>query len=440
MRTTRSLSALLLAAALAACGNGGSAPASDAGTDGPSRPGGPSDDPAASCAPDDDGLALADGFCAVVVHDGVGPARHVTVTPGGDLFVALREAEGGGGVVALRDTTGDGRADVEERFGDTGGSGVLWRDGRLFFAPDDRVLRWRLPAGSLAPAEGPETVVAGLPTGGHGAKSLALMGADTLLVNVGSASNACQEEHRTAGSPGQDPCPELARRAGVWRFDAGGTDQAPEDGARWATGLRNAYALAVHPSTGRPHAVVHGRDQLHSLWPDLYGEQASAEAPAEEFVAVDEGDDFGWPYCYHDPQTDTKVLAPEYGGDGRRVGRCAEAAEPLLAFPAHWAPNDLTFRVDASAVGPSGAFIAFHGSWNRAPLPQEGYKVVFAPFEAGAPTGEWQVFADGFAGGTMTPRGARYRPTGLAVTPEGHLIVVDGQEGRIWRIVPESGD
>lgn len=394
-----------------------------------------------ACAQDDDGLTLPAGFCAVIVHEGVGGARHATTSPSGDLFVALRSPAGGGAIVALRDTTGDGRADVERRFGELGGSGVLYRDGWLYFAPDDRVMRWPLADGELEPSGPPETLVSGLPTGGHGAKSLAFLPDGTLIVNIGSASNACQQQARTEGSPGLDPCPELDVRAGVWAFDAAASGQTQADGRRYATGLRNAYALATHPVTGALHAAVHGRDQLSGLWPDLFTDEESAEKPAEEFVRIDEGDDFGWPYCYFDPATDAKVLAPEFGGDGATVGRCADARDPLVDFPAHWAPNDLAFY-DGSAFPAEyagGAFIAFHGSWNRAPLPQAGYQVVFAPFEAGSPTGEWRTFAEGFPMGEASPRGAAYRPTGLAVTPDGALIVVDGQQGRIWRIVYVGG-
>ena len=401
-------------------------------------PGGEADRVAGSavgCAPDDDGLTLSADYCVVVAHEGVGQARHVTVAPNGDTWVALRAPdENGNAIVALRDTTGDGVMDVERRFGDTGGSGILRHEEWLYFAPDDRVLRYPITPGELTPSGEPEVVVSGLPTGGHSAKSMAFASDGRLLVNIGSRSNACQEEIRTEGSPGVDPCPELTERAGIWAFDPEMVDQTQADGERFATGLRNAYALGSHPGTGQVWAPVHGRDQLHELWPERFKQEQSAEKPAEQFVAIDEGDDFGWPYCYHDPASDTKVLAPEYGGDGTEVGRCAGYEDPVLHMPAHWAPNDLTF-VTSGPYPDQGAFIAFHGSWNRAPLPQGGYNVVFAPFAEGEPTGEWEVFAEGFPMGDVSPRGAEYRPTGLATMPDGSLLIVDGQQGRIWRVV-----
>ncbi len=399
------------------------------------------------CDPDDGGLTLPDGFCAVVVADSVGPARHIDVAANGDVFVAIRNRtlrDGSvvrGGIVALRDTDGDGRADVQERFGENGGNEVLLHDGFLYFAPDDAVLRYPLPEGSLTPSAPPDTIVSGLPADrNHRAKSLAVGPDGGLYVNIGAPSNACQERPRAVGVPGMDPCPQLEDRGGIWRFDAGRTGQTQADGVRFATGLRNTVALRIHPS-GALFGVVHGRDQLAALWSEYFTVEESAEKPAEEFVRIEEGDDFGWPYCYYDPELDQKVLAPEYGGDGMRVGRCAEKEDPLLDFPAHWAPNDLEFYTGDQFPERyrGGAFIAFHGSWNRAPLPQGGYNVVFAAFEGDEPTGEWEVFADGFAGGDRSPRGARARPVGVAMGPDGSLYISDSRRGRIWRVIYTGG-
>ena len=400
----------------------------------PSRP---------ECAPDDAGLMLPEGFCALVFAENVGAARHLAVAPDGDVYVALRERRGedggGGGVVALRDTTGDGRADVRERFGESPGTGLSIHGEHQYFAPDWGVVRWRLPQRGLAPEGSADTLVSGLPGPGtsHAAKSSVLDGEGNLFVNIGAPSNACQREARTPGSPGRDPCPELEKRGGIWRFDASRTGQAQAEGARFATGLRNTFALAVHPATGQLWGVQHGRDQLHGLWPELYTERQNAENPAEELLAIDEGDDFGWPYCYYDVEADRKVVAPEYGGDGDEVGRCAEAKGPAVTFPAHWAPNALEFYTGEQFPERyrGGAFVAFHGSWNRAPLPQAGYNVAFVPFVEGTPAGEYEMFADGFAGGDLDPREADHRPTGLAVGPDGSLYVSDDSGGTIFRIV-----
>ena len=119
-------------------------------------------------------------------------------------------------------------------------------------------------------------------------------------------------------------------------------------------------------------------------WAQNWGftDEANANNPAEELVQVSEGDDIGWPYCYYSNDAKRKVLAPEYGGDGKSVGRCATAKAPAIAFPGHWAPMALQFYpgTELGAAYAGGLFVTFHGSWNRAPLPQEGYRVVFAPF------------------------------------------------------------
>ncbi len=394
------------------------------------------------CALDDSGITVPEGFCAVLVAEGVTGARHIDVAPNGDVFVARRNTTTGpartpvpGGVTVLRDTDEDGRADVRESWGSNGGNDVLVADGFVYFAPNDAVLRYPFEAGALQPAGSPDTLVSGLPDSrNHTAKSIALGSDGALYVNIGSPSNACMTESRTAGSPGQDPCPELETRAGIWRFDTGATGQTQADGTRFATGLRNVVALRMHPATGALYGVVHGRDQLDTMWPDVFDVDDNTEMPSEEFVRISEGSDFGWPYCFHDPRTGQKLLAPEYGGDGTEVGRCSDKDMPL-AFPAHWAPNDLEFYTGEQFPERyrGGAFIAFHGSWNRAPNPQEGFQVAFAPASATGFGPAWETFADGFRN-EMNPDD-HARPVGVAMGPDGSLYVSDSVQGRIWRIM-----
>lgn len=395
----------------------------------------------AACDPDNGGLTLPQGFCATVFADGVGRARHIAVDAEGDVYVRLREEREGGSIVALRDTTGDGRADVRSHFGsETGaGTGIAVSEGHLYVSSDLEVFRFPLQAGELAPSAGPELIVTGFPEQStHEAKSIALNGSGGLYVNVGAPSNTCQVQDRTLDSPGQDPCPELERQAGIWRFDANRAGQTQaEDGTRFATGIRNAVALTAHD--GQVYAAQHGRDQLYHLYPELYNEQQSAELPAEELLRVTEGADFGWPYCFYDQYQGKKVLAPEYGGDGKEVGRCADAPAPLVAFPGHYAPNGLLFYTGDHFPDryQGGAFVAFHGSWNRAPEPQQGYLVAFVPFQGGEPAGDWEVFADGFKGQETleSPNNAAHRPMGLAQAPDGALYIADSVEGRIWKVV-----
>ena len=382
------------------------------------------------------GLTLPEGFCAVVVADQVGAARHLTVAPNGDVFVAIAGGRSGsGGVLALRDTSGDGKADVRQTFGTEGGTGIALGKGVLYASTSSTVYRYAMRAGSLTPLGAPDVIVKDLPIGGHSAKNLALSpDGRTLFVNFGSATNSCQVKDRSAESPGEDPCSELAYRAGVWRFDATKLDQNRLSGTRFATGIRNAVGLAFAPS-GELYATQHGRDQLGQNWSKLFTIEQSAEKPSEEFFKLTEGADFGWPYCYHDAELGHLVLAPEYGGDGKQVGRCKDKQEPLVAFPGHWAPDGLAFY--AGTQFPEryrgGAFIAFHGSWNRAPLPQAGYRVAFVPFKNGKPVGGYETFADGFW--KEDPAGPKHRPVGVAVGPDGSLYITDDAGGTIWRVM-----
>lgn len=384
----------------------------------------------AACASPPDGLQLAEGWCATLAHEGVGPARHLVVDAQGDVYVRLRQGLGGG-IVALRDVDGDGRYEIERRFEDSGGTGILLHDGYLYASTAETVFRYRLRPGELTPGSPRELVVSGLPGGhSHDSKSLAVDSDGWLYVNHGAPSNACQQRSRRPGSPGLDPCPQLAREAGIWRYRADQLGQTLADGERYATGIRNAVAIDHHAPSGSVWVVQHGRDQLDALWPERFDAAYNAENPGEELIRLEAGGDSGWPYCYWSTELDARVLAPEYGGDGLEVGRCEGTAPTAAAFPGHWAPNDLLFIDD-------GALIAFHGSWNRAPFPQQGYRVVLQPVdEAGELAGAAITLADGFAGSDRleSSRGARYRPMGLAQAPDGAILIIDSRVGRIWRL------
>lgn len=400
------------------------------------------DPPARKSVPpaDNVGITLPKGFAASVLNEGVGKARHAVVAPNGDLYVKLDRLEGGKGIVRLRDTNGDGRADVTSLFGTFKGTGIGIANGYLYASSDTSVYRFPMKGGVVDETAQPETIVTGLTLQrAHAAKSIALDDAGHLYVNFGAPSNACQSQDRTKGSPGQDPCPLLQEYGGIWQFDANKKNQRQSDGTRYATGIRNAVALDWNPVTKQLYALQHGRDQLSTLFPDLFTNEQSAELPAEEFLLVRKGADFGWPYCYYDEFQNKKVLAPEYGGDGKKQDRCAQKEMPIMAFPGHWAPNDVLFYTGNQfpARYKNGAFICFHGSWNRAPLKQGGYFVAFVPMgKDGKPSGPYEPFAEGFAGGPdiMSPGDAVSRPVGLAQGPDGSLYITDSVKGKIWKV------
>jgi glucose/arabinose dehydrogenase len=385
------------------------------------------------CDPDNGGIRVADGHCALVFADHLGKARQLVVTPRGDVYVAVADAPNGlpGGIVALRDGDGDGRADQIERFGSVGGSGLALRRGALYFAPDDAVLRYKLDDDALTPSVEPVTVVRGLPsTPDHYAKALALRG-NELFVSIGSSSNACQRENRMPRSPGIDPCPELGARAGVWMFHSDKLEQRQRDGERYVEGARHLAALALNPRDGQLYAAQSGRELLFESWPELYTPADDALAPAEELVRLRRGGNLGWPYCYYEPRLARRVLAPEYGGDGLQEGYCGAYDLPISSLPAHWAPLGMAFSNQRD-----GAYIASHGSRSASGARGPGYNVVFQRFRRGEPFGEYEEFASGFAGDGPLPEAARYRPAGVAEGADGSVYISDDKVGRIWRVLP----
>src|SRR2546427_9567088 len=236
----------------------------------------------AACDPDNGGITLPAGFCAAVVADNLGPARHLVAAPNGDVFVSVNNGGRGtlGGIVALRDTDGDGKFDKRERFGETGATGIALRNGYLYLATPNSVLRYPMKPGDLTPSGLPETVVDGLPgLRQHEDKGIAFDGRGGLYVNVGAPSNACQQPDRRPKVPGQDPCPLLETYGGIWRFDENKTGQTFANGTRYATGLRQMIAIAWHD--GALYLVMNNRDSLDQLWPDLFKPQDNQTRPAE---------------------------------------------------------------------------------------------------------------------------------------------------------------
>jgi glucose/arabinose dehydrogenase/mono/diheme cytochrome c family protein len=412
--------------------------------------------PPGTCGANDGGIALPPGFCATVFADRIGHARHLVVAPDGVVYVNTwsgvyypnQPPPPGGFVVALKDSRGTGHADVIRRFGDgvaqgsAGGTGIAIYNGALYAEQNDKIVRYRLSRRSIAPKGAAEVIVSGLPLGGdHPMHPFIIDAHGNIFVDSGSATNSCQPRNRMPHVPGTLPCTELQTRGGIWRFDANRKGQKFSAAQRYATGIRNGEGLSFD-AAGRLFVTQHGRDQLGENWPDLYSPAIGQELPAEEIVQLEQDGDYGWPTCYFDGAQKRLVLAPEYGGDGgHAAGVCAQKRAPVAFFPAHWAPNDLLIY-NGQQFPPQyrgGAFVAFHGSWNRAPGPQQGYDVVFQPLSDGKAAGNYIVFADGFAGPEKAPGRAAFRPTGLAMGPDGALFVADDVQGRIWRISYQGG-
>lgn len=398
--------------------------------------------------PDNGGLVLPGGFEALVVADSVGRARHLAVNSNGDIYVKLR-VPSPKGLVALRDTTQDGKADIIEVFGDyedEGNYGTAMRiyNNYLYFSTAGEVYRTKLTPGQLIPEGEVELIMKDdYKNAEHGyehiAKPITFDDKGNMYVPFGAPGDICQNPKRTPGAPGQDPCPQLEEHAGIWKFDANKVGQTQQDGSRYATGIRSVVAMAWNHADGTLYALQHGRDSFVRNWPALYNSWQSAMLPSEEFLRVKEGTDAGWPYYYYDQMQGKKVLNPEYGGDGKKEGNGKDYEQPIIGFPGHMAPNDLFFYTGDQFPEryKNGAFIAFHGSTIRAPYPQAGYFVAFVPFKDGAPSGPWEVFADNFAqlDTIINTRDAAARPMGLSMGPDGSLYVTESVKGKIWRIM-----
>ena len=409
-----------------------------------------------TCAGDNGGITLSPGFCATVFADNVGHARHMVVAPNGVsmstpgaavITPTPRTPRRPTAASCWRCRTRPAAAAPTRSFASARVSRAAMPAGRESHSITARCSRRPTTVSSATPCRPARSRRPGRPRSSfRGCRSPATIPCirSRSTGRAGCMSTSARPPMPASGRTEFRILRASSRARSSRRGPVSGamTPTAPQfsPAERFATGLRNGEGLAFD-SAGRIFATQHGRDQLRENWSALYTVEQGANGPAEELVQLERGADFGWPYCYFDLSQQKLVLAPEYGGDGKAVGPCAGKRAPVAAFPAHWAPNDLAIYDGQQFPAPyrGGAFIAFHGSWNRAPSPQGGYNVVFQPLADGRPSGNYVVFADGFAGASKEPGRAAHRPSGLAVGPDGALYVSDDQRARIWRIVFRGG-
>lgn len=384
-------------------------------------------------------IKVPNGFSTSNVAKDFGRVRHIAVNSNGDVYMKLERLNNGKGIIRLRDTNKDGKMDDTLKFGNYVGTGIALKDGYLYASSNSEVFRYQLDNQlNIIDTANPEKIITGLvDKRQHASKSITLDNAGNIYVNIGGPSNVCQEQDRQKGAKGMMPCPLLETAGGIWQFKSNKLNQSYAEGVRYATGIRNCVGLDWNNEVNELFITAHGRDMLFQDYPELYDQKKGAELPSETMYMVKKGDDCGWPYVHWDHFQNKKILNPEYGGDGKKTG-AENAINPLVGFPGHMAPNALLIYTGNQFPEKykNGAFVAFHGSWNRAPEHQEGFYVVFVPMKNGKPTGNWEVFANGFSGMEKVTNlsNAKHRPCGLAQGPDGSIYVSDDVKGYVWKI------
>ncbi len=343
-------------------------------------------------------LKVPPGFEVNYFAFGFNDGRWLSVAPNGDVFVA--EA-GNGRITVLRDSDGDGVADITQRFSGNHRypHGMVFHGGFLYVADLNNVWRYDYSDGQLRAATSPRAMLKRGALGGtrgHSTRTLAISAdGQRLYVAIGSKNNIGEEE---------------APRATVQEIDIG------TGGLRtYAAGLRNPVGIAFRPGGNELYVVVNERDGLgDELVPDY-------------LTRVEDGDFYGWPYAYLGPN-------PQPGYADRRPDKVAQTKVPDVLFRSHSAPLGLVFydgeRFPAEYRG--DAFVALHGSWNAAS--PRGYMIARVPFENGRPAGYYEVFATGFWQRGESTASVWGRPAGLAVAADGSLLIADDIGGVIWRI------
>ena len=378
-------------------------------------------------------LKAPEGFSVFEVAKDLGAVRHLTVSKNGDIYANRSVLKDGKAIVLLRDIDKNGTIDKQQQFGEVPGTGILVKDNYLYASSNSGVYRYKLnDDNEIINTDTPEKIVDGLiDMGRDNAKPFAIDNNANLYVTIGSWNDACRDEVKKTGMM---PCTILDSAAGIWKFRADKPNQSFADGTRYATGLKNSVGIAWNFKTNTLFATDHGRGGLHNFYPNLFTQKQQDELPAETLYEVKENDNAGWPYTYYDPFKKSRILAPEYGGDGEKLGG-EDAIAPLMAFPAHLGPNDLLFYTGSMFPEryQDGAFIAFHG---QSPELKKGFFVAFVPFKNGKPDGDWEIFLDNFAGIDLAnPTGElQHRPCGLAQGQDGALYVCDDLGGSIFKI------
>jgi glucose/arabinose dehydrogenase len=320
--------------------------------------------------------------------------RWLTVAPNGDIFLA---DSGAGQIVVMRDPKNTGTAEEREVFADGQKEpfGIVFHQDYVYVGNTNEIVRFRYDP-KTSKRLGEKEHLLDLPTGGHSTRAVAFSAdGKHLFVSVGSNSNI---------DTGEDP-----RRAAVTICDPDG-----KNARLYAAGLRNPVGLALEPVTGELWTTVNERDRLGDNLPPDY------------FTSLKDGGFYGWPYSYIGDNVDSRVKQehPEL---------VARAIIPDVLLGPHVAPIQFAFYTGTQFPESyrGGAFVAEHGSWNRST--RSGYQIAFVAFKDGKPSADPVPFMNGLVPDPTKP-GVYGRPAGLAVAPDGSLLISDDGAAVIYRI------
>ena len=364
------------------------------------------------------------GFLVEMVASGYAGPRAIRVAPNGDLFFADSASNT---IHVLRVPSGTASPTKNEVFA----SGLTQPFGIAFYplgpnpewiyvANSDGVVRFPYKNGDLIATGKPEQIVGHIPWVHHWTRDIAFTpDGKRLLLSVGSGSNVAldmfPEPEVKGGLQAWIKSEPLGagwdteeRRADVLSYDPDGKNEKIV-----ATGLRNCAGVTIQPATGLPWCVVNERDELGD------------NTPFEYATAVKDSAFYGWPWYYIGSNEDPRHK-------GARPDLKGKVTVPDVLMQAHSAPLQIVFYEgnDFPASYKGSAFVALHGSWNRAE--RTGYKVVRLLFDnAGKPSGEYEDFLTGFV---ISDKQVWGRPVGVAVAKDGSLFVTEDSNGTIWRV------